>query len=233
MDINDVIRIARAHGSHWFDAAALRFFRGRVLPTVYEGPGGIFFVSSEQYSDQTPRRYTVRKFKPEDGDVDTVGAFNELTKLEAVKLARRCAAEVIEPSAPHEVTTTEAAPMLPTGEDDFVRALRAEGVEEPERLARTLRRLAARHHRNQERRCNGDYPFNGDLECPCGDMVHRLTGGLCDDCRNEAAITAACKPWGIVPIFGGDPRGCTVKLKVPSGRTDDWGREGLCVPIAA
>jgi hypothetical protein len=29
---------------------------------------------------------------------------------------------------------------------------------------------------------------------------------------------------------GGDPRGCTVKLKVPSGRTDDFGGTDLCVP---
>lgn len=30
--------------------------------------------------------------------------------------------------------------------------------------------------------------------------------------------------------LSGDPRGCTVKLTVPSGRTNDWGREGICVP---
>ena len=35
---------------------------------------------------------------------------------------------------------------------------------------------------------------------------------------------------GIVPIFHGDPRGAVVKLNVPSGRTDDWGQEGVCVP---
>ena len=30
--------------------------------------------------------------------------------------------------------------------------------------------------------------------------------------------------------FQGDPRGAVVKLAVPSGRTDDLGREGMCVP---
>ena len=34
------------------------------------------------------------------------------------------------------------------------------------------------------------------------------------------------------PVFSGDPRGHTVKLRVPSGRTDDWGREGICVPTS-
>lgn len=33
-----------------------------------------------------------------------------------------------------------------------------------------------------------------------------------------------------VPIFNGDPRGACTKLRVPSGRTDDWGGEGVCVP---
>lgn len=52
----------------------------------------------------------------------------------------------------------------------------------------------------------------------------------------EARIETLCaklpeidgKP--IRPIFGGDPRGATVKLKMPDGRADDWGREGVCVP---
>jgi len=46
----------------------------------------------------------------------------------------------------------------------------------------------------------------------------------------EAEITRLCAPYGIVPKFQGDPRGCTVKLKLPSGRTNDWGQEGWCVP---
>lgn len=33
-------------------------------------------------------------------------------------------------------------------------------------------------------------------------------------------------------VTGGDPRGCVLKLKVPSGAYDDWGGEGLCVPGA-
>ena len=37
---------------------------------------------------------------------------------------------------------------------------------------------------------------------------------------------------GFGVVFQGDPRGCTVKLTVPSGRTNDWGREGICVPTA-
>lgn len=36
----------------------------------------------------------------------------------------------------------------------------------------------------------------------------------------------------IVPVLGGDPRGCTVKLQVPSRRTTDFGHIGICVPTS-
>ena len=32
--------------------------------------------------------------------------------------------------------------------------------------------------------------------------------------------------------FGGDPRGCTVKIAVPDGYTNDMGQEGICVPTS-
>ena len=44
-------------------------------------------------------------------------------------------------------------------------------------------------------------------------------------------ITALGPGWGV--NIGGDPRGCTVKIKVPSGYGNDWSGEGwLCVPGA-
>lgn len=33
-------------------------------------------------------------------------------------------------------------------------------------------------------------------------------------------------------VFSGDPRGCTVKVVVADGYTNDMGREGICVPTA-
>lgn len=47
---------------------------------------------------------------------------------------------------------------------------------------------------------------------------------------NQERILSLCQEWGIVPHFNGDPRGATVKLQVPSGRANDWGRVGICVP---
>lgn len=50
--------------------------------------------------------------------------------------------------------------------------------------------------------------------------------------RLEARIAELCEPFDVQPVFGGDPRGHTIKLKMPSGFTDDWGKEGLCVPTS-
>lgn len=47
----------------------------------------------------------------------------------------------------------------------------------------------------------------------------------------EKRITEICKSIGCEPIFEGDPRGCDVLVKVPTGYTDDWGHSGVCVPI--
>ena len=54
-----------------------------------------------------------------------------------------------------------------------------------------------------------------------------------EDEMAEARITEACKPWGITPTFNGDPRGCCVKLLLPSGRWNSWGgaEDGFCVPV--
>lgn len=72
--------------------------------------------------------------------------------------------------------------------------------------------LSRRHARLQEKACNEPVPENHDqrTEDRIRDLVDQLPG---------------CKV-----IFSGDPRGCTVKLVVPSGRTNDWGAEGICVP---
>jgi hypothetical protein len=33
-------------------------------------------------------------------------------------------------------------------------------------------------------------------------------------------------------VFSNDPRGATVKIRVPDGYPNDWGREGICVPTS-
>ena len=60
MTMLEVKRAAAEHGSFWFDAPTMRFFRARVMPKVWNTPAGPAFISSEQYDEDSPRCYTVR-----------------------------------------------------------------------------------------------------------------------------------------------------------------------------
>jgi hypothetical protein len=43
-------------------------------------------------------------------------------------------------------------------------------------------------------------------------------------------IIAILAPHDCAAKFGGNPRGCCVKVVVPDGYTNDMGQEGICVP---
>jgi len=96
----DIELANRQAGFHWFDPSSKRFFRSRYGQTVYHGPGGIYFVSSEQFEgsmgNRAERLFTVRLFDPETGNVGTVGAFNVLTRHRAHALAVKCVAGKVE-----------------------------------------------------------------------------------------------------------------------------------------
>lgn len=101
-------RYCPGQGRHFFDASSKRFFASRMPHYGLEGPGGCFFVTSEQFvaSDGTkaPRLYTVRQLiesrKIVDGayatvapanDVKTIVEFNRLTRGRAWSAARQLA----------------------------------------------------------------------------------------------------------------------------------------------
>jgi len=91
-DIDDIKSANRVRGLHFFDRDSLRFFKSRIGSDVYQGPGGVFFVTSEQGPhDDSPRRYTVREFHPESGRVEKFGPFNEYTRARAHRIARTVA----------------------------------------------------------------------------------------------------------------------------------------------
>jgi len=126
--------------------------------------------------------------------------------------------------------------------DEFIGLLNREyphmSVTQISKHAGRLMRLGRQYARIQEAICNGDYPAdNGERpvapcpKCEQGFAAESIRSGLCPACRKEAEIRTACRALpGCEPIFGGDPRGATVKLRVPSGRTNDWGQTGICVP---
>src|SRR5262245_30151170 len=89
-----MIRVAnKANGYNYFEPETMRFFRSRVERGVYNGPGGVYFITSEQFvgSDGTAheRKYTVRQFHPENGSISTVGKFNTWRFLEDARVTAK------------------------------------------------------------------------------------------------------------------------------------------------
>lgn len=80
--------IKQAHKGHWFSEGAIKFFRSRISSVVHEGPGGIYFVSSEQ-PPHSPRKYTIRKFNPETGKIVSASDFGAFSNSkQAHRLAK-------------------------------------------------------------------------------------------------------------------------------------------------
>ena len=80
--IREIEKANEDKGGYFFSQDTMNFFRSRVNYPSYCGPGGIYFVTSERYVNRflgtsLPRCYTIRKFNPETGDIDTVSEFQE------------------------------------------------------------------------------------------------------------------------------------------------------------
>ena len=118
---------------------------------------------------------------------------------------------------------------------EFIAKMKREGI--PEAIARLIMRHATTIQRLATEECSDEAAYKvidrEQARCPnCRDeRFHSKTpiGSKCRECRAKARIMALCVG-RIEPVFQGDPRGACVKLKVPSGRTDDWGGTGICVP---
>lgn len=87
---------ARNSGSHFFDAAAMRFFNSKIEGGMI---GGRWFITSEQFDDESPRLYSVRVVT-RDMDatpslqIDTVGDFQAYaTRAEAKAAALQAQTE--------------------------------------------------------------------------------------------------------------------------------------------
>jgi len=314
-DINAIEQEMTASGSHWWDRSTLQFFRCRVGEQVYQGPGGIYFVTSET-NGTDPRRYTVRQYHPSTKSVDTVGEFCSMTRARAhsrakalaeitlqeqfdiamanldrattdddksgsvtkygtVDDARECGSRSIiylsdggySRVVPKQydsggywlslITTgadterndeiesrfraardmqTEVCRILatePAGESlDVSTAVYIETTAAQQlaidivrnggrcstKIAGDLIQHAKRHHKLMEDYCNGVevYDANDEPKAPLRNVRQKLE-----------AIAAKCL-CGVK--FSGDPRGCTVKLTLPSSETNDMGRDGWCIP---
>lgn len=91
--IRDIKTHNKQASRFFFEPATLRFFSSRISSVVHEGPGGIFFVTSEQFDWQSPRLYTIRKYDPATGEIDSASEFQEFANIStaqrnAAKLAQ-------------------------------------------------------------------------------------------------------------------------------------------------
>ena len=102
-------------------------------------------------------------------------------------------------------------------------------------IAKRIMRYGATYARIQEHGCNSpDYKYGQDEYNKMLDRRwERETARLeKKEARIEAKLTELCATFGGKPIFQGDPRGNTIKIAVPDGYTNDWGKEGICVPTS-
>lgn len=96
MTITQIKKANKAAGFYFFEPDTMRFLGSRVSGDVFEGPGGVFFVTSE-LPPYCPRAYTVRKFDPATGDIDTFGQLLGFPTLASAKVAARNAAQGVQP----------------------------------------------------------------------------------------------------------------------------------------
>lgn len=317
--VNTIKDAMRAAGSHWFDPDTMRYFRCRVLEEVYQGPGGIYFVTSEK-GPHGPRAYSVRQFTVNKPSIDTVGEFNGMSRAAAIRMAKGMAAkplgqqwleafraldeavtgadlgrtfnaagnylpledaargqiaylagdggytrakatefsdgsgmhlELIETGATDRkqawsdayklqreacrvlwtwATNSYADAATETAEafkpvsvlDQFIHDLRKHGGQQAiVAQASQLMAQAKRHHKLMEDYCNGREVYDADGE-------PKAALRRCRERIESIAKAVGCT--GVV--FSGDPRGATVKLTFADGTTNDWGKEGYCVPTS-
>ena len=86
--IDDIKRINENKGKFFFSPVAMRVFKSRVGNSVYQGTGGVYFITSEQFDRISPRQYTVRQFDPKTGSIHTAGEFNRLSRYTAHAAAK-------------------------------------------------------------------------------------------------------------------------------------------------
>ncbi len=101
---------------------------------------------------------------------------------------------------------------------EFVHAM-ARNTRATVRQCEALMRFAATLQRLAEDDCN--IPMNDEQRTRWIRKQERIQ-------MNVIAITAELEL--DLPIFSSDPRGAVLKIRVPSGYSDDMGGEGICVP---
>lgn len=88
-DIHEIKDANRAAGMHFFDRDTVKLFHSKVFPTVYQGPGGVYFVTSEYRDSPSDREYKVRQFNVSNAAIRTETTYKD--QKSAVAHAKRSA----------------------------------------------------------------------------------------------------------------------------------------------
>ena len=94
----------RAVDNKFFTKGAMEFFRSKIETGII---GGVYFVTSEQFDDETPRLYTVRKAERQENgrlSIETVGEFQAHATLAEAKAA------IFAEQQPNKPLTLDKAP---------------------------------------------------------------------------------------------------------------------------
>lgn len=103
----------------------------------------------------------------------------------------------------------------------------------PEALAGLLLRHGVTYAKLQEANCNGVGTWAGESVEHFQKRQDRFEKWIAKrEQQIEKRVTSIAQQLGFGVIFGGDPRGWTIKLTVPSGKTTDWAHEGIGVPTS-
>lgn len=86
LTIDDVKRINRQNGFHFFDADTMRFWGTSLITELFRNNT---FVTADDNYDRSKKMYTVRLFDEDTGDIKTVCGFQRFDNLDdAVKAAK-------------------------------------------------------------------------------------------------------------------------------------------------
>jgi hypothetical protein len=80
LDIEEAERINIQKGFYWFSKGTKRFFGSSISRTLYSNDGKIYYFWSKEDSGFIPpitKKWSVRRFNYETGEVDTIGEFCE------------------------------------------------------------------------------------------------------------------------------------------------------------
>jgi len=218
MNINQIQAAVRGAGSHWFDPDTMRTYSTAIESPVFMGPGGIFFVSGEDNFNHTQRVYTVRMFDPTNADIKTVGEFGMYGTQKGAKKQARSNAQGRGKLS--DVSQHKERLKLISNLEQLMLDLETHGCTPSKLACQELIAKARLHHTYAEFAC-GIGAVNQESQAL---LAERKTPVV------RQAIEKLTDQMGCEPIFSGDPRGCTVKLKLPDEFTNDFAKEGYCVP---